>query len=71
VSYESKGLAPFSTPKGVCVPFGVMDLTLAAQPAAEQQRFAALLAASESAGLEQLGAIAAELQVRCGACLCP
>lgn len=40
-----------------------MELALAARPAEEQQRFASLLAASETAGLAQLDDIADEMQV--------
>jgi hypothetical protein len=64
VSLESKGKESFKTPRGVCVPFGSMELALAQRPAADQQRFAALLAASETAGLAELDAIADEMQVR-------
>lgn len=63
VSLESRGPESFKTPRGVCVPFGSMELALASRPAAEQQRFASLLAASEPAGLAQLEDIAEEMQV--------
>lgn len=62
VSLESRGPESFKTPRGVCVPFGSMELALASRPAAEQQRFASLLAASEPAGLAQLEDIAEEMQ---------
>jgi hypothetical protein len=65
VSLESRGPEGFKTPKGVCVPFGSMELALSARPPQEQQRFAALLAASEEAGLTELDGIADEMQV-CG-----
>lgn len=68
VSLESRGPEAFKTPRGVCVPFGSMELALASCPAAEQQRFASLLAASESAGLAQLEDIAEEMQVGDGCC---
>lgn len=45
------------------MPFGSMELALAQRPAAEQQRFASLLAASETAGLAELDGIAGEMQV--------
>lgn len=63
VSLEAKATESFKTPKGVCVPFGSMDLALAERPAAEQQRFASLLAASETAGIAELDGIADEMQV--------
>lgn len=64
VSLESRGPEAFKTPKGVCVPFGSMELALAQRPAYEQQRFASLLAANETAGLAELDGIASEMQVR-------
>ena len=63
VSLESRGPESFKTPRGVCVPFGSMELALAERPAAEQQRFASLLAASETAGIAELDGIADEMQV--------
>ena len=45
------------------MPFGSMELALAERPAAEQQRFASLLAASETAGIAELDGIADEMQV--------
>jgi hypothetical protein len=43
-----------------------MDLALAERPAAEQQRFASLLSASETAGIAELDGIADEMQVGVG-----
>lgn len=71
MSLESKGPEAFKTPRGVCVPFGSMELALAARPGDEQQRFASLLAASETAGLAELEGIAQEMQVRNGLGLRP
>lgn len=62
VSLEAKGSEAFQTARGACVPFGVMDLALAELPMEQQQRYQALLAASESAPLQELNAIADELQ---------
>lgn len=53
----------FLTPPGVCVPFGTMELALAALPAAEQDRYAALLAAAETAPVHELDDICDKLQV--------
>lgn len=63
VSLEAKGSESFQTARGACVPFGVMDLALDELPGNQQQRYKALLAASESAPLQEINAIADELQV--------
>lgn len=70
VSLESRGPESFKTPKGVCVPFGSMELALASLPPGEQQRFDSLLSASESAGIAELEGIAGEMQVHVLLCFC-
>lgn len=64
MSLEAKGGEAFQTPRGACVPFGVMELALAELPAQQQERYRQLLAASEAAPLQELDSIAQELQVR-------
>lgn len=68
VSLEAKAGESFQTPRGCCVPFGVMDLAIAALPQQQQQRYQQLLEASETAGLDELNGIANELQV-CSICV--
>jgi hypothetical protein len=63
ISLEAKGPEAFQTPRGCCVPFGVMELALAALPYEQQDRYQQLLAASETAGLSELDGISDELQV--------
>jgi hypothetical protein len=53
----------FRTPPGCCVPFGVMELAVAALPSTEQERYAALLRAAETAAVADLEAVCDELQV--------
>jgi hypothetical protein len=63
ISLEAKGAEAFQTPRGCCVPFGVMELALAALPYEQQDRYKQLLATSETAGLAELTGISDELQV--------
>ena len=57
--------AAFRTPPGCCVPFGVMELALAALPPTEQHRYAALLRAAETAVVADLDGVCDEIQVGC------
>jgi hypothetical protein len=70
ISLEAKGPEAFHTPRGCCVPFGVMELALAALPYEQQDRYKQLLAASETAGLSELNSISEELQVSRSARYC-
>ncbi|KAI8466100.1 MAG: pyruvate phosphate dikinase [Monoraphidium minutum] len=52
----------FKTPPGVCVPFGTMELAIAALPADRRARYAELLSAAETAAVAELDDICNELQ---------
>ncbi|KAF6253313.1 pyruvate phosphate dikinase [Scenedesmus sp. NREL 46B-D3] len=71
ISLEAKGPEAFQTPRGCCVPFGVMELALAGLPYEQQDRYKQLLAASEGAGLSELNGISDELQALVGSLSLP
>uniref|UniRef100_A0A383WH22 CBM20 domain-containing protein n=1 Tax=Tetradesmus obliquus TaxID=3088 RepID=A0A383WH22_TETOB len=71
ISLEAKAAEAFQTPRGCCVPFGVMELALAALPYEQQDRYKQLLAASETAGLAELTGISEELQALVGSLSLP
>jgi len=54
----------FRTPPGCCVPFGTMELSIAALTAAEQKRYEQLLQAAETAPVAELTRVCDQLQVR-------
>lgn len=56
------GAGGFRAPPGVCVPFGVMELAVAALPAAQRSEYADLLAAAETAPVAELDAVCGKLQ---------
>eukprot|EP00879_Flechtneria_rotunda_P003769 GHRR01004008.1.p1 GENE.GHRR01004008.1~~GHRR01004008.1.p1 ORF type:complete len:728 (+),score=269.14 GHRR01004008.1:2494-4677(+) len=62
VSLEAKGPEAFQTPRGCCVPFGVMDVAIKALPRQQQDRYKQLMEVSETAGLHELTGVAADLQ---------
>jgi hypothetical protein len=61
--FAAKSGGAFRTPPGCCVPFGVMELTVATSAPAQRQRYEALLAAAEAAPVAELDGVCGELQV--------
>lgn len=62
VKSTASGAGAFRAPPGVCVPFGVMELAVAALLAAERGEYRDLLAAAETAPVAELDAICDRLQ---------
>lgn len=55
--------ASFRTPPGCCIPFGTMELAIAALPGPQQQRYKQLLQAAETAPVDELESVCEQLQV--------
>jgi hypothetical protein len=64
VSLRSSGAASFKTPRGLCIPFGVMELALAAAGEEVAGKWKGLMAEAQGAGGQRLEEVCDELQVR-------